>query len=246
VLPCAAATSVMCLISPLNNTQPLVRMPDNATPFVLGAAVPQLSRCGVPDHSLLCAASRPQPASQDVLRLVLSQEHQQAPDRALRAAQQPGTQRRRMSGAWQWRAPSQAQLPRKRARAVARATCGWAAQTGGRRLSRQLGCGTREGSAAELLLRADLRPRCRRRAQARPGARQAARRAAAAGAEGVCRKSGAMPSRSMSVRAGVRYLPTVSTRPEASPSSYTLWIRPLPYVLTARARPRRRAARRWA
>ena len=50
----------------------------------------------------------------------------------------------------------------------------------------------------------------------------------------MCRKSGFSPSLSMSVLKGVKYLPTVSTRPDESLSSYTLWIRPLPYVLDSR------------
>lgn len=51
---------------------------------------------------------------------------------------------------------------------------------------------------------------------------------AAAAVLGVDLKSGRMPPRSMSVPLGVRYLPTVSTSPLASDSSYTLWMRPLP------------------
>lgn len=61
--------------------------------------------------------------------------------------------------------------------------------------------------------------------------RQAARCSAAAMEEGMWRKSGRRPSRSMSVRAGVRYLPTVSTSPDESLSSYTLCMSPFPYVL---------------
>ncbi len=44
----------------------------------------------------------------------------------------------------------------------------------------------------------------------------------AASGPGRLRKSGCRPSRSMSVPLGVTYLPTVSTRPEPSDSSYTL------------------------
>ena len=44
----------------------------------------------------------------------------------------------------------------------------------------------------------------------------------------MCLKSGFKPSLSMSVLRGVKYLPTVSTRPDESLSSYTLCIRPLP------------------
>ena len=54
---------------------------------------------------------------------------------------------------------------------------------------------------------------------------------AAASGDGGCLKSGAMPSLSMSVNAGVRYLPFVMTMPEPSDNSYTLCISPLPNVL---------------
>ena len=47
----------------------------------------------------------------------------------------------------------------------------------------------------------------------------------------MCLKSGFRPSLSISVLRGVKYLPTVSTRPDESLSSYTLCMRPLPYVL---------------
>ena len=50
----------------------------------------------------------------------------------------------------------------------------------------------------------------------------------------MCLKSGFSPSLSMSVLRGVKYLPTVSTRPDESLSSYTLWMRPFPYVLDSK------------
>jgi len=73
-----------------------------------------------------------------------------------------------------------------------------------------------------------------RHTQAVAGTLQAARVAAAAPRSGIVPKSGRMPSRSMSVRAGVRYLPIVTTRAEPSSSWYTLCISPLPYVLQQR------------
>ena len=54
---------------------------------------------------------------------------------------------------------------------------------------------------------------------------------AAASGDGCCLKSGAMPSVSISVRAGVKYFPLVMTIPEPSDNSYTLCMRPLPNVL---------------
>ena len=64
---------------------------------------------------------------------------------------------------------------------------------------------------------------------------------AAASGDGCCLKSGAMPSLSMSVSAGVRYFPLVMTMPEPSESSYTLCISPLPNVLHACQSPQHRA-----
>lgn len=52
--------------------------------------------------------------------------------------------------------------------------------------------------------------------------RQAWMALSAASAPGLLRKSGCNPSLSISVPLGVTYLPTVSTRPEPSDSSYTL------------------------
>ena len=65
--------------------------------------------------------------------------------------------------------------------------------------------------------------------------RQACSCSAAAEDDGICLKSGLRPSRSMSVLRGVRYLPTVKTSPDESFNSYTLCIKPLPYVLHGKA-----------
>lgn len=62
------------------------------------------------------------------------------------------------------------------------------------------------------------------------GSSHARSASATRGGGGRPEKLGSMPLRSMSTRPGVRYLPTVMTRPELSLSSYTLWMRPLPYV----------------
>ena len=70
-------------------------------------------------------------------------------------------------------------------------------------------------------------------AEAFVGTMQALSLLAAASGDGCCLKSGAMPSLSMSVSAGVRYFPLVMTMPEPSESSYTLCISPLPNVLHA-------------
>jgi len=70
-------------------------------------------------------------------------------------------------------------------------------------------------------------------AEAFVGTKQALSLLAAASGDGCCLKSGAMPSLSMSVSAGVRYFPFVMTMPEPSESSYTLCISPLPNVLHA-------------